>query len=325
MIRKAIGTLGVALACGLAPLGAAEAQSWPTRPITLIVPFAAGGGTDAFARPLAQQLDGQLGQRVIVENRAGAGGTAGAAAAAKADPDGYTFLVGAAHHAIAPAIYSKLSYDVEKDLIPIGMISRPPHVVVVHPGRVAAKTLPELIKAAKAEPDKLVYGHAGNGTTHHLAGELFKLLTGTKIRQVPYRGAGPAMADLISGQIDMAFDGLGSSAAQISSGTIRALAVAAPERVKAFPDVPTAKEMGVDNYEVATWYALFAPKGTPQPIIDRMTAALKASLATPSIKEAWERNGSDVPDVYGKAFGDYVSTEVKRWSKVVSDAGVKIE
>ena len=316
---------GACVAIGALFAGPVQAQNWPSRPITLIVPFAAGGGTDAFARPLAQQLDTQLGQRVIVENRAGAGGTAGAAAAAKADPDGYTFLVGAAHHAIAPAIYPKLSYDIEKDFIPIGMVSRPPHVVVVHPKRIAATTLPELLKLAKESPDKLVYGHAGNGTTHHLAGELFKLLTGTKIRQVPYRGAGPAMADLVSGQIDMAFDGLGSSAAQIEGGTIRALAVAAPQRVKAFPNIPTAKEMGVDNYEVATWYALFAPKGTPQPVIDRMTAALKASLATPSIVEAWERNGSDVPDVYGQAFGDYVSSEIKRWGKVVSDAGVKID
>ena len=316
---------GACVAIGALIAGPVQAQNWPSRPITLIVPFAAGGGTDAFARPLAQQLDTQLGQRVIVENRAGAGGTAGAAAAAKAEPDGYTFFVGAAHHAIAPAIYPKLSYDIEKDFIPIGMISRPPHVVVVHPKRISATTLPELLKLAKAEPDKLVYGHAGNGTTHHLAGELFKLLTGTKIRQVPYRGAGPAMADLVAGQIDMAFDGLGSSAAQIEGGTIRALAVAAPQRVKAFPNVPTAKEMGVDNYEVATWYALFAQKGTPQPIVDRMTAALKASLAVPAIAETWEKNGSDVPDVYGKAFGDYVSSEVKRWGKVVSDAGVKIE
>lgn len=205
------------------------------------------------------------------------------------------------------------------------MISRPPHVVVVHPTRVQAKTLAELIKTAKSEPDKLVYGHAGIGTTHHLAGELFKLLTDTKIRQVPYRGAGPAMADLIAGQIDMAFDGMGSSASQIESGTVRPLAVAAPKRVPAFPNVPTAKEAGVDNYEVATWYALFAPKGTPQPIVDKMTQALKASLAVPAVKEAWEKNGSDVPDMTGKAFGDYVSSEVKRWGKVVSDAGVKME
>lgn len=311
-------------ALGVAMAGAAQAQSWPTRNITLIVPFAAGGGTDAFARPLAQQLDGLLGQRVIVENRAGAGGTAGAAAAAKAEPDGYTFFVGATHHAIAPAIYPKLSYDIQKDFIPVAMISRPPHAVVIHP-KTPAKNLAELIAYAKANPDKLTYSHAGIGTTHHLAGELFKLLTDTKIRPVPYRGAGPAMVDLVAGQVDMAFDGLGSTAPQVASGTIKALAVSAPARVPVFPDVPTAEEAGVKHFEVATWYALFAVKGTPQPIVDRMIKEVRTALATQSIKEQWLKNGSDVPDVTGKEFGDYVGAEVKRWGKVVQDAGVKLE
>lgn len=310
---------------GLAVSAAAHAQAWPSRAITFIVPFAAGGGTDAFARPLAQILDGQLGQRVLIENRPGAGGTAGAAAAAKAEPDGYTFFVGAAHHAVAPSIYPKLSYDIEKDFIPIGIISRPPTVVVVHPKRLPVNTIAELIKAAKDSPDRIVYGHAGVGTTHHLAGELFKLLTGAQIRPVPYRGSGPLVADLVSGQIDMAFDGLGSAAPQIDGGTIRGLAVAAPARLAAFPNLPTAKEAGVDHYEVATWYALFAPKGTPQPIVDRMIKELRTALATPTVKEAWQKNGSDVPDVTGKAFGDYVAAEVKRWRKVVTDAGVKME
>ena len=291
----------------------------------LIVPFAAGGGTDAFARPLAQQLDTQLGVRVLIENRPGAGGTAGAAAAAKAQPDGYTFFVGATHHAIAPAIYPKLSYDIERDLIPIAMISRPPHVVVVNPKRVQAKTLAELIEAAKAKPDELTYASAGLGTTHHLAAELFKLLTGTKIRHVPYRGAGPAMQDLVAGQVDMAFDGLGSSASQITGGYIKGLAVAAPQRVPAVPDVPTAEEAGVKGFEVATWYALWAPKGTPPEIVDRMTQEVRTALATPFIKETWERNGSDVPNVTGSEFGTFVSAEIARWGKVVQEAGVKIE
>ena len=313
-----------ALAVLLIAAGPASAQSWPARSITLIVPFAAGGGTDAFARPLAQQLDTQLGVRVLVENRAGAGGTAGAAAAAKADPDGYTFFVGATHHAIAPAIYPRLSYNIEKDFIPVGMIARPPHVVVVNP-KIKATNLTELIALSKASMNGMTYGHAGLGTTHHLAGELFKLLTQANIRQVPYRGAGPAMTDLMAGQIDMAFDGLGSSASQIGGGTIRALAVAAPARVKAFPDLPTAAEAGLAGYEVATWYALFAPKGTPPAIVDRMTKELQAALATPNLRDAWEKNGSDVPALVGPQFGTYVSAEVKRWSKVVQDAGVKLE
>lgn len=305
--------------------GPAAAQDWPTRSLTFIVPFAAGGGTDAFARPVAQLLGNRLGQRVLIENRPGAGGTAGAAAAAKAEPDGYTFFVGAAHHAVAPAIYPKLTYDILRDFIPVAMLSRPPSVLVVHPERVKARTMAELIRAAKDEPDKLVYGHAGVGTTHHLAGELFKLLTGTKIRPVPYRGSGPLVADLIAGQIDMAFDGLGSSAPQIEGGNFRALVVAAPERVAAFPNLPTGKELGLQGYEVSTWYAVFAPKGTPQPIVDRMIREIRTTLAAPEIKDIWEKNGSDVPDLSGPAFGDFVAREVERWAKVVEAAGVKLE
>lgn len=301
------------------------AQAWPQRAIMLIVPFAAGGGTDAFARPLAQQLDTQLGVRVLVENRPGAGGTAGAAAAARATPDGYTFFVGATHHAIAPAIYPRLAYDLEKDFIPIGMISRPPHVIVVNPQKVAAKTVAELTAHAQANPDKMTYGHAGLGTTHHLAGELFKLLTKTNIRQVPYRGAGPAMTDLVAGQVDMMFDGLGSSSSQIGGGTIRALAVAAPQRVKAFPDLPTAAEAGLQGYDVATWYALWAPKGTPPEIVARMTRELQTALQSPAIRDSWERNGTDVPVLSGAEFGAFVTSEIARWGKVVQEAGVKIE
>nr|WP_246700444.1 tripartite tricarboxylate transporter substrate binding protein [Variibacter gotjawalensis] len=303
----------------------ATAQDWPTKPIMFVVPFAAGGGTDAFARPLAQQLDKQLGQRILIDNRAGAGGTAGAAIAAKAPADGYTFFVGATHHTIAPAIYPKLPYDIEKDFIPVAMISRPPHVVVVHPGKVQAKTLAELIAAAKANPGKMTYGHAGNGTSHHLAGELFKLLTGTNILAVPYRGAGPMMQDLVAGHVDMAFDGMGSSANQITSGTIRPLAVAANARVKAFPDLPTAAEAGVQGYEVATWYGLWAPKGTPPEIVARMTKEVQTALKDPAIVEAWAKNGSDTPDVTGDAFAKVIASDIARWGKVVKDANVKLD
>jgi tripartite-type tricarboxylate transporter receptor subunit TctC len=311
-----------ALALSAAP---AAAQTWPTRPISLIVPFAAGGGTDAFARPLAQQLDNQLKMRVIVDNRAGAGGNTGAATAAKAEPDGYTFFVGATHHTIAPSIYPNLTYDLEKDFVPIGMVSQVPHVVVVHPQKVKAKTLAELIADAKANPGKLNYASAGGGTAHHLAGEMFKLLTKTNIVHVPYRGAGPAMQDLIAGQVDMAFDGLGSSAAQIQGGQIRALAVAAPARVKAFPDIPTAAEAGVPGYEVSTFYALWAPKNTPPEIVERMKKELRTALDSPTIKEAWERQGSDIPTLMGAEFGSYIHDEIARWSKVVKEAGVKLD
>ena len=315
----------LALAAAAVTAAPAWAQTWPQRPISLIVPFAAGGGTDAFARPLAQQLDNQLGMRVIVDNRAGAGGNTGAAAAARAEPDGYTFFVGATHHVIAPSMYTNLTYDLQKDFIPIGMVSQVPHVVVVHPQKVPAKTLPELVASAKANPGKLNYGSAGPGTAHHLAGEMFKLLTGTNIVHVPYRGAGPAMQDLLAGQIDMAFDGLGSSAAQISGGQIRALAVAAPKRSAAFPDVPTAAEAGLPGYEVSTFYALWAPKGTPPAIVERMTKELQTALQAPNIREAWTRQGSEIPTLTGAEFGAFVGSEITRWAKVVKDAGLKLE
>ena len=211
--RRSLLALGGAtayLATALGPMAApAEAQAWPERPVTMIVPFPPGGGTDTFARPLAAALGAQLGQTFVVDNRGGAGGTLGAGTAARAEKDGYTLFFGAVHHAIAPGVYPKLAYDIEKDFQPIAVVAVVPQVVVVNPDRVEAKTLGDLIEAAKASPGSLTYGSAGNGTSHHLAGELFKGITGTEIQHVPYKGAGPALQDLIGGQIDMMFDGLG--------------------------------------------------------------------------------------------------------------------
>jgi tripartite-type tricarboxylate transporter receptor subunit TctC len=323
-MKKIALVTAFALLAGLS-LSPVQAQSWPEKQVTFIVPFAAGGGTDAFARPLAAQLATQLGKRVLIENRAGAGGTVGASAAAKAAPDGYTFFVGAAHHAIAPSLYPKLDYDFEKDFVAVALIARPPQVVVVNPDKVAAKTLKEFIDYLRANPGKLHYGSAGAGTTHHLAGELFKILTKTDIQHVPYRGAGPAMQDLIAGHVPIVFDGLGSSAGPVRAGQLRALAVAAPKRVAAFPDLPTAAEAGVPGYEVSTWYGLFAPKNTPPEIVARMTKELRAAMQVASIKEAWERNGSDVPDVTGADFAKMVSAEVARWRKVVNEANVRLD
>jgi tripartite-type tricarboxylate transporter receptor subunit TctC len=332
-ITRSIRSLGpalAALAAGLA-LGAAATQAqaqgaWPQqKPITFVVPFPAGGGTDAFARPLAAQLEQQLGQRIIIENRGGAGGTVGASHAAKQPADGYTFFIGAAHHAIAPALYPKLDYDIEKDFAPIGVVSQPPQVIVVHPKAVAATNLKDFIAYAKQNPDKLNFGSAGNGTTHHLAGELFNMLAGVKLTHVPYRGAGPAMQDLVSGHIQMMFDGLGSSAGQIEGGALRALAVAAPKRASAFPNVPTAAEAGLPGYEVSTWYAMWAPKGAPAPVLARMTDELKKALATPSVIETWRKNGSDAPNLYGEDFAKFVTSEIARWGDVVRKANVKLD
>lgn len=326
---KMFSVLSGVAAAGIAAMsilgsGPAHAQAWPQKAIMLIVPFPAGGGTDAFARPLAQQLDTQLGQRVLIENRSGAGGTVGASQASRAAPDGYTFFIGAAHHTIAPAIYPKLDYDLEKDFIPVALIARPPQVVVVNP-KVQAKTLSELIAYAKANPDKLNYASAGAGTTHHLAGELFKLLTNTKIRHVPFRGAGPAMQDLVAGHVDVMFDGLGSSANQINAGALRALAVAASKRSPTISNVPTAAEAGLNNYEVSTWYAMWARAGTPAPIVERMQKEVATALQSQAVKDAWARNGSDIPNLAGAEFGAFVKSEIARWGKVVKDADIKLE
>jgi tripartite-type tricarboxylate transporter receptor subunit TctC len=315
---------GLATAGSLLAMPAIAQSGWPNRQITWLNPFPAGGGTDAFARPLAAYLDQQLGTRTIIDNRGGAGGTVGASAAAKANPDGYTFFVGAAHHTIAPSIYPNLDYDLEKSFVPIGLIARPPQVVSANPQKVKANTLAELIADAKANPNKYNYGSSGNGSVHHMAGELFQIATGIKMTHIPYRGVGPAMQDLVAGNIELMFDGLGSSANQIQAGTLKCLAVAAPQRSSAIPNVPTTKEAGLDGYEVSTWYALWAIKGTPQDIVDRMTAELLKALDAPQIKDTWEKNGSEIIKLTGKNFGAYVTSEIARWGKVVKDAGVRL-
>lgn len=301
------------------------ADPWPNKPITVIVPFPAGGGTDAFARPLTAQLSKQLGKQFVIDNRGGAGGTVGASIAAKAAPDGYTVFIGGAHHAIAPSFYKKLDYDIEKDFIPITVIAQPPQVLVVNPTKVQATTVKELIAYAKANPGKLNYASAGNGSSHHLAGELFKLQTQTDLTHVPYKGAGPALSDLIAGQVDLMFDGLGSSAQHIRAGRIRALAVASKTRSAAFPNVPTAAEAGVPNYEVSTWYALWAPKGTPKEIVDKLYAETAKALHSPELKAVWLQNGSDTPQFTPEQFAQFQHAEIKRWADVVQRSGAKID
>ena len=228
------------------------AQSWPSKPVTIVVPFPPGGGTDAFARPLFAMMTKNTGHQFIIDNKGGAGGTLGASVAARAAPDGYNFFMGAVHHSIAPAMYPKLDYNLETDFIPVGLISSVPQVIVVNPSKIKANTLPELLDFLRKNPGKVNYGSAGNGTSHHMAGELFKLQTKTFITHIPYRGAGPLLQDLIAGQVDMAFDGLGSSASHIKGGRIKAIAVASDKRAPGFPDLPTSVEGGVPSYQVAT-------------------------------------------------------------------------
>lgn len=323
--RAALAGLAFGCAAGIAPQGAL-AQAWPTaRPITLLNPFPAGGGTDAFARPLAAVLDKQLNQRVIIDNRGGAGGTLGAGQAAKMAPDGYTFFVGAAHHTIAPAIYPKLEYDLEKDFVPIAVIAMPPQVISISPKALPnVKSLKDFVAHAKANPGKVNFGSAGNGTTHHLAGELFKIVAGVDLVHVPYRGAGPAMQDLVSGKIEMMFDGAGTSAPQIQGGNLVGLAVASEARNPALPEVPTADEAGVKGYNVSTWYAVWAIKGTPSDVVEKMTGEIRKALASEEIKTIWAKNGSAIPNIYRADFQKFIRSEIEKWGKVVKEAKVTV-
>ena len=314
-------TVGLVGASGLAIAD----PNWPSKPITIIVPFPAGGGTDAFARPLSAHLTKQMGKQIVIDNRGGAGGTLGAGIAAKAAPDGYTFFMGGAHHAIAPTMYQKLDYDIEKSFIPVMLLATPPQVVVINAQKIPVTDLKGLIEYAKKNPAKLNYGSAGNGSSHHLAGELFKMQTKTFITHIPYRGAGPALSDLIAGQVEMMFDGLGSSSQHIKSGKIKALAVAATKRSPAFPDVPTAAEAGVPGYVVRTWYGLWAPKGTPKEIVDKMTAEVTKALNSPELKSSWLNNGSETPSLTGEAYGKFVTAEIKRWADVAKASGAKMD
>jgi tripartite-type tricarboxylate transporter receptor subunit TctC len=315
----------LAAAAAAAAPGLAFAQAWPAKPVTIVVPFPPGGGTDAFARPLFAMMSKNTGRQFVIDNKGGAGGTVGAGIAAKAAPDGYTYFMGAVHHAIAPSVYPKLDYDIERDFVPVGLVSSVPQVIVVNPQRVAAKTLPDLLEFIRKNPGKLNYASAGNGTSHHLAGELFKLQTKTFITHIPYRGAGPALQDLIAGQVDMMFDGLGSSAAHIKGGRIKAIAVASDKRAPGFPDTPTAAEGGVPTYQVATWYGLWAPKGTPKEAIDAMQAEMRKALGSDELKAMWAGLGANPPNAYGADFGKFVSSEIKRWQEVVKGSGAKLD
>jgi tripartite-type tricarboxylate transporter receptor subunit TctC len=315
-----------ALVAGALALGASSgfAQSWPNKPVRVINPFPAGGGTDAFARPWAAKMTQQLGQTILIENQGGAGGTVGATNASRAAPDGYTFFMGAVHHTIAESLYNKLPYALERDFIPVTVLAYVPNVAVVHPKH-PFKNIQELIDFAKANPGKLNYGSAGNGTTHHLSVELFKTMTGVQLTHVPYKGAGPMMQDLLAGQVDMAFDGMGTSSTQIKAGKLRPLAVTTTTRSAITPDVPTMQEAGLPGYDVTTWYAVWAIKGTPKEAVDRMYSETAKALQSPELKQIWDSQGATVGGQKPDEFAKFIHTEIQKWSKVVKDAGIKLD
>lgn len=317
LLLAATASLAFAIAAG-----PTAAQNWPTRAVRIINPFPAGGGTDAFARPLGAILPADLGQQIIIENLGGAGGTVGAAAAARATPDGYAWFMGAVHHTIAETIYKKLSYGLERDFMPVTLVASVPSVVVVHPS-LPVKTIKELIALDKRSPGNINYGSAGTGTTHHMNGELFNLITGTKLVHVPYKGAGPLTPALLSGEVAMAFDGMGTAAPNVRAGRLRALAVTTAKRSDLLPDLPTLMESGI-KIDVTTWYALWAIRGTPQPIVDRMHQAIAKALANPKIKSVWDSLGATAGGQPPADFGRFVRQEIETWGKVVKASGVII-
>jgi tripartite-type tricarboxylate transporter receptor subunit TctC len=313
---------GAAVGC-LFATGVA-AQDWPTKPVRLINPFPAGGGTDVFLRPVAAIMSDNTKQQFVVENYGGAGGTVGAALAARQPADGYVFLVGAVHHTIAVTLYKTLPYDLQKDFVPVTMLASVPQIIVAHP-KTTYKTVAELLDFAKKNPGKVNYSSAGAGTAHHLAGELFKQKTGVDLTHVPYKGAGPAMQDLLAGVPDIMFDGMGTSAPQVKGGKLRAIAVASDKRSPVFPDIPTVEEAGVKDYQVTTWYAIWAVKGTPQAIIDRMYAETVKALQTEQIKKLWAEQGASVGGQSPAEFAKFVDAEVAKWGPVVKASGATID
>ena len=273
---------------------------------------------------MSAQFAKLTGRQMVIDNRGGAGGTLGAGVAARAPADGYTLFMGAVHHAIAPSMYPKLDYDIEKDFVPLALVANVPQVLVVNPKNVPGN-FAAFLQQLRTSPGKLNYGSAGAGTSHHLAGELFKQQTRTFITHIPYRGAGPALQDLMAGNVDMMFDGLGSSAAHIKGGRIKALMVSGARRNPAFPDVPCAGELGLPDYTVTTWYGLWAPKGTPADVQSRVLEELRRVSSNDDIKAAWASNGAEFPNLTGVQFGQFIAAELKRWAAVVKDSGAKLD
>jgi tripartite-type tricarboxylate transporter receptor subunit TctC len=314
----------VVLSVMLAGAGIAQAEDWPTRPIMLIVPFAAGGTTDIVGRLVAQSLSQRLGQTVLVENVGGAGGSLGASNAAKAAPDGYTIFMSTVAHTMAPGIYKKLTYNFEKDFDPITVVATVPNILVINPS-VPAKNVAELLAYMKANPGKVNYGSAGVGSTEHMSGEMFRAISGTDIVHVPYRGGAPMMADLVAGHIQIAIETSGSATGFMKAGTVRALAVSTGQRSKLFPDLPTLAESGLKGYDVSTWYGFLVPKGTPDPIrkklYDETAAILKDPAMVKRLNDLGAEPGGEPPD----QFAAFIHAETEKWVKLAKEAGISAE
>ena len=322
MIKKMLASVAIAAAavCG----ATAHAQGYPSKPVTVVVPFSPGGATDIMARTLAERLNKRLGQPVIVENKPGAGTMIASEYVAKAAPDGHTVLLAASSLGIAPALYSKVNYDPVKDFTPISLVASVVHVLSVHPS-VPAKNVSELITWVKANPNKANYGSVGAGTSTHLESELFNTMAGVNMTHIPYKGSAPALMDLVGGNLQVMFDAYASSGPFIRDNKIRLLAVTTAQRSKLLPDVPTVAESGLPGYEAMPWLGFVAPAGTPQPVVDKFHAELMEVLKEPAVQEKFAALGLDIIGNSPKEFGEFIKKDIVKWAKVVKDSGAKAD
>jgi len=305
--------------------GAALAQAYPTKPIKLVVPFPPGGGGDTLARLVMTRVAKELGQPVVVENLAGAGGNIGAQNAARAAADGYTLLYGTnGTHGINQTLYKNAGFDALKDFEPVSQLTRIAAMVVVRPG-LPANTMPELLKLLKASPGRYTFASAGNGTTSHLAGEILKSSAGLSIVHIPYRGGGPAMTDLLGGQVDMLIDVMPSTAPQVRAGKLRGLAVTTARRVPAMPELPTIAESGVPGFDVSAWDAIFVPARTPAPLIAQLNDAIRKALADPELRAQLVERGAEAAPSSPAELGAFVKSEIVRWGEAVKRSGAAVE
>ncbi|ARP86717.1 tripartite tricarboxylate transporter substrate binding protein [Bordetella genomosp. 9] len=309
----------------LAGLPAAAADNWPDHALTLVVPFPTGGTTDVLARALGEQLARSLGQPVIVENRPGAGATIGADYVAKSRPDGYVLLMGAVHHTIASSVYPSLNYNFQKDLAPIAPIAMVPNVLTINPAYTPAHNVAELVALAKKNANGLAYGSNGFGTAQHLIGTQFQTLTGARLLHVPYKGSGPLTTDLLGGQVAMSFDTMTTVLPQIKAGKLRALAVTTAQRSKALPDVPTLAESGLPGFDIGTWFGVFAAAGTPQPIVDKLSADIGKITASADFRQKLDAAGAEPMTATPAEFAARIDSETKKFAKLVKENNLKVE
>ena len=325
--RFALGSIAsaVVLGAGLLVGTSALAQAYPTTPVTIIVPFAAGGTTDILARIIGQALTAELGQSVVVDNRAGAGGNIGGQAAAKATPDGHTLFMGTVGtHAINASLYKKMPFDPVKDFAPLTRVANVPNLLVANPAQ-PYKSVKDLIAYAKANPGKVNFGSSGNGSSIHLSGELFKSLAKVDMQHVPYKGSAPAVTDLLGNQIGIMFDNMPSAIQHVRSGSLVPLAVTTAKRSPELPNVPTIAEAGVPGYEATSWFGMFAPAGTPAPVLAKLNAAIVKVLAQPDVKKKINEQGAEVYSETPEQFAAFIQAESVKWGKVVKESGASLD